>query len=85
MNTEMKILSAVMAGGAAVAAAGLIRSGYERRHFVTEEITISSEKIRNPRTLVFLTDLHDKEFGDGNEQLLTSIQDILPGCTPDRR
>ena len=66
----MKILSAVMAGGAAVAAAGLIRSGYERRHFVTEEITISSKKIRNPRTLVFLTDLHDKEFGDGNEQLL---------------
>ena len=78
MNTEMKILSAVMAGGAAVAAAGLIRSGYERRHFVTEEITISSKKIRNPRTLVFLTDLHDKEFGDGNEQLLTSIQDIRP-------
>ena len=78
MNTEMKILSAVMAGGAAVAAAGLIRSGYERRHFVTEEITIGSEKIRNPRTLVFLTDLHDKEFGDGNEQLLTSIQSIRP-------
>lgn len=78
MNTEMKILSAVMAGGAAVAAAGLIRSGYERRHFVTEEITIGSEKIRNPRTLVFLTDLHDKEFGDGNEQLLMSIQSIRP-------
>ena len=78
MNTEMKVLSAVLAGGAAVTAAGLIRSSYERRHFVTEETVICSKKIRNPRTLVFLTDLHDKEFGEGNEQLLTSIRSIRP-------
>ena len=74
----MKILSAVVAGGAAAAAAGLIRSGYERRHFVVEETTIYSEKIRNPRTLVFLTDLHDKEFGEANSQLLASIRNIRP-------
>ena len=70
LNTEMKILSAVVAGGAAAAAVGLVRSGYERRHFVVEETAIYSEKIRNPRTLVFLTDLHDKEFGEANGQLL---------------
>ncbi len=78
MNTEMKILSAVVAGGAAAAAAGLIRSGYERRHFVTEETTLYSEKLRSPRTLVFLTDLHDKEFGEANSQLLASIRGIRP-------
>ena len=68
LNTEMKILSAVVAGGAAAAAVGLVRSGYERRHFVVEETAIYSEKIRNPRTLVFLTDLHDKEFGEANRR-----------------
>ena len=46
MNTEMKILSALVAGGAAAAAVGLVRSGYERRHFVVEETSIYSEKIR---------------------------------------
>ena len=74
----MKILSAVVAGGAAAAAVGLVRSGYERRHFVVEETAIYSEKIRNPRTLVFLTDLHDKEFGEANGQLLASIRNIRP-------
>ena len=78
MNTEMKILSALVAGGAAAAAVGLVRSGYERRHFVVEETSIYSEKIRNPRTLVFLTDLHDKEFGEANSQLLGSIRTIRP-------
>lgn len=78
LNTEMKILSAVVAGGAAAAAVGLVRSGYERRHFVVEETAIYSEKIRNPRTLVFLTDLHDKEFGEANGQLLVSIRNIRP-------
>ncbi len=78
LNTEMKILSAVVAGGAAVTAAGLIRSGYERRHFVTEETTLYSEKIKNPRTLVFLTDLHDTEFGEENGELLLAIQNICP-------
>ena len=78
LNTEMKILSAVVAGGAAAAAVGLVRSGYERRHFVVEETAIYSEKIRNPRTLVFLTDLHDKEFGEANGQLLASIRNIRP-------
>lgn len=67
-----------MAGGAAAAAVGLVRSGYERRHFVVEETTLYSEKIRNPRTLVFLTDLHDKEFGEENTQLFASIRGIQP-------
>ena len=58
--------------------AGLWRSWYERGHFVTEEIRISSKKIKEPKTLVFLTDLHDKEFGRGNERMLSAIQDLEP-------
>lgn len=70
LNTEMKILSAVVAGGAAAAAVGLVRSGYERRHFVVEETAIYSEKIRNPRTLVFLTIFTIKKFGEANGSCL---------------
>lgn len=78
MNTEMKILTAVMAGGVTAAAAGLIRSGYERRHFAAEETTIYSEKLKNPRTIVFLTDLHDTEFGEENCKLFAAIRSLRP-------
>lgn len=68
-----------LAPAAALAAAGgLARSRYERDHFVTEETRIASDKIRSPRTLVFLSDLHDKEFGDGNESLLAAIRAAQP-------
>lgn len=52
---------------------GLLRSQYERDHFVTEETVISSKKIKKPKTLIFLSDMHDKEFGEKNERLLAAI------------
>lgn len=62
----------------AAAAGGLARSQYERNHFVVEETRIVSAKIQKPRTLVFLTDLHDKEFGPDNEQLLEAVRSAAP-------
>ena len=41
---------------AALAAGGLLRSQYEREHFVVEETRLYSPKLRQDRTLVFLTD-----------------------------
>ena len=78
MNSVGKFWAAAVAAGAAAAAAGLARSQYERDHFVVEETVISSPKIRKPKTLVFLSDLHDKEFGRRNERLLASISHIAP-------
>lgn len=63
---------------AAGAAGGLARSRYERDHFVVEESTIRSPKIKEARTLVFLSDLHDKEFGEGNGKLLEAIRSVKP-------
>ncbi len=74
----VKIISAAAVFAAAAAAVCLKRSQYERDHFVTEETTIESSKIKNPRTLVFLSDLHDKEFGEGNRDLLKAIREIHP-------
>lgn len=60
------------------AAAGLARSQYERDRFTVERTVIRSAKIRAPRRLVFLSDLHDKEFGDGNRKLLRAIRAAKP-------
>ncbi len=60
----------------AAAWAGLwmcLRSAYERRIFTTEKYELWSEKIKKDRTLVFLSDLHDNQFGPGQRRLLAGI------------
>lgn len=59
-------------------AGALLRSQYERDHFLVEETVIYSDKINKPYTLVFLSDLHDKEFGTGNRALIASIARTNP-------
>ncbi len=78
MKIEKKTLMLAAAVGSAGVAAGLLCSHYERGHFVVEETQVISEKIRHPYTLVFLADLHDKEFGPGNERLLHAIKKVKP-------
>lgn len=69
---------ALAAGTAAAGLGCLLRSEYEKRHFVTEEISISSSKIHEEKRLIFITDVHDKEFGTANEKLFTEIRRINP-------
>lgn len=69
---------AAAAAVTAAAAACLKWSRYEREHFVTEEITLQSKKIKASRTLVFLSDIHDKEFGADGKGLLNAIRKIGP-------
>lgn len=75
---QAKRLVSVLALGTAAVAGGLLRSRYEREHFVTEETVIRTEKVKVPKTLVFLTDLHDKEFGKGNQLLLEAVRQVKP-------
>lgn len=72
------VIYAVIAAAAA-AAAFLLRSEYEKEHFVTERYTITSEKIRSgERNFVFLSDLHSKTFGRENEALIKAIDAVRP-------
>lgn len=71
-------MAAGVSAAAAVAAGGLLRSQYERRHFVTETFTIQSAKVRRKTTLVFLTDLHNQVFGEENALLVQEIDRIHP-------
>lgn len=69
----------IAAAGAAAGMAALARSEYERDQLVTEYFKLHSPKIRgNGKRLVFLTDLHDKEFGNDNERLLHAIREAKP-------
>lgn len=74
----MGIIPGLLAGGAA-AALFLGRSEYEKDCLVTDTYEIRSPKLtEGGRTLVFLTDLHDKEFGPGNRRLLEAIRAAGP-------
>ena len=69
----------LVAGAIAFGTGCLARSRYERDCLVTEEYRIVSEKIHGPeKTIVFLTDLHNKEFGDQNCRLLDAVRKVKP-------
>ena len=61
------------------ASAFLLRSEYEKNHFVTERYTIYSEKLKHTeQNFVFLSDLHNKTFGEKNEKLIKAIDEVKP-------
>ena len=63
----------------AAAGACLLRSEYEKNCLVTEEYVIASPKLKGrEKTFVFLTDLHDKEFGKNNKTLLEAVRAVRP-------
>ncbi len=64
--------------GGAGAAACWIESSWERKHFVREIYELSSPKLTEEKTFVFLSDLHDNRFGPGQRRLLSAIDRIKP-------
>ncbi|MBQ4563339.1 MAG: metallophosphoesterase [Lachnospiraceae bacterium] len=65
-----------------VAAIGFfLRSQYERDQLVTTEYTISVDDLSpefDGMRIVYLTDLHDKEFGPENQRLIEEIRAVKP-------
>ena len=75
MGTAVFLAASVMAFGAGC----LARSRYERDCLVTEKYRIASEKIHGQgKTIVLLTDLHNKEFGEENSRLLETVRKVKP-------
>lgn len=59
----------------------LLLSGYERSHLVIKEYTIESDKIPSDfdgYTFAAMTDLHNNQFGENNEKLISAIDSISP-------
>lgn len=57
----------------------LLRSEYEKSHFVIKEYSVVSDKLNHrKRKLVFLSDLHNNQFGEHNSRLIAAIHKIQP-------
>lgn len=56
----------------------LARSEYEKKHFSVEAAQVVSGKLAKDRCLVFLSDLHNNEFGPENRKLVEAITEIKP-------
>lgn len=74
----MKPLMVTALAAFAAGTAGILRSAYEKNSLSVEETVIHSDKIMREKRLVFLTDLHDKEFGPQNSRLLAAIRQQRP-------
>ncbi len=68
----------ILAGFTVIGCGLLLRSSYERRTLTTTEYTIETDKIKRDRTFVFLSDLHDNCFGEGQEKLLAAMEAVKP-------
>lgn len=78
-GNAMTGLGWALLGLAGLGAGFFARSEYEKKHFVTETFELMSEKLREPeRNFVFLSDLHNNQFGEHQEILLQAISRIRP-------
>lgn len=57
---------------------GFFLSEYEKNNLKIVGYKISSKKIKNNKRFIFLSDLHDKEFGYKNKILLEKIDELKP-------
>lgn len=63
---------------AALALVGLVSMAIDNRRFVVRDYTVSSAKVREDLTFVFVTDLHAKDYGNRNARVLDAIRDAKP-------
>lgn len=57
---------------------GLSLSEYERNTLEIESYTLYAKEISRPYRFLFLSDLHEVEFGKDNERLLQKIDELKP-------
>lgn len=68
-----------LAAGALLAALLYARSEHEKRHFAVDTYEIRSEKlVAEERTFVFLSDLHNRCFGEDQRELLEAVDRVKP-------
>lgn len=73
MNIGMTFLLLIL-----IAALFLINIRYNQSHYSVEFYKVSSSKISNNVRLVYLSDLHLREYGQDNADLLTDIESLKP-------
>lgn len=51
---------------------------WDTNRFVIKKYTFHSDKLKKNCRIIFLSDLHNKEYGAGNERLLQAIEELSP-------
>ncbi len=51
---------------------------WDSNRFVIKKYAFQSDKLKKDCRILFLSDLHNKEYGVGNERLLQAIEDLSP-------
>ena len=51
---------------------------WDSNRFVTRTYTFRSDKLKKDCRIIFLSDMHNKEYGSGNERLLQAIEELAP-------
>lgn len=72
------MLLAVGAFCLVIAAGFLLRSEYEKEQLSEERMVIKSHKIGKDQRILFLSDLHNHQFGEDNCRLLDAVDRINP-------
>ena len=54
------------------------RSEYEKNNFVLMKYKFESDKIKTSKKFIFISYLHDKQFGKDNEKLIEAIEECKP-------
>ena len=73
---ELKKIFAFSVSFAAAFSAGVMLS--DMNNIKKEEYTIRNQRIEKPVRFVFLSDLHNREFGDGNDYLVAKVDEAKP-------
>lgn len=63
---------------ACIAAFFLVVMYIDDHRFVIREYEVRSDRVSEPLTFVFMSDLHGKDYGDNNRRLLDSVDRIDP-------
>jgi predicted MPP superfamily phosphohydrolase len=61
-----------------IAAGLLLRSEYEKEQLSEERLVLRSRKIGKDQRILFLSDLHNHQFGEDNQRLLDAVDRINP-------
>lgn len=75
---KVKKVTALILAVAAFACSIVIYFRGEDMNYTITRYQVSNDKIESDIRIVFLSDLHEKEYGEDNAELVQSVQDLKP-------
>ena len=70
--------TALIAALVLAAAILLSVSAYDSRRFIVRQYTVTDARVTREHVLAFITDLHEKEYGQGSARLVSALSEAAP-------